>query len=169
MEAARPEKRESRISVPQKVSERFRPHQRLKKQRDFDRVFAEGQVVSDTTLVVNGCPNGLVWSRLGIVIPRQIRSAVERNRWKRWIREAFRRQQSELPAGLDLVVRPRKGATGNYHAIVFSLRMLTWKLARRLKRSAAAPTTLNDAQRSQIHHSEREKSATEKFNEDTQE
>ncbi|GIW96330.1 MAG: hypothetical protein KatS3mg110_4371 [Pirellulaceae bacterium] len=121
-----------------RVSERFRKHQRLRKQAEFDRVFAEGRVVSDATLVITGCRNQLGWSRLGVVVPRQVGSAVVRNRWKRWIREAFRRQQMRIPAGLDLVVRPRKGAAGNYHRIASSLVSLTRQLAHRLERSDPA-------------------------------
>ena len=62
-------------------------------------------------LVVQGCANGLPHTRLGLSVSRRVGNAVLRNRWKRIIREAFRTQRDELPVGLDLVVRPRRGAT----------------------------------------------------------
>ena len=61
-------------------------------------------------LVVQGCRNGLAYARLGLSISRRVGNAVLRNRWKRIIREVFRTRRSELPGGLDLVVRPRRGA-----------------------------------------------------------
>ncbi len=46
--------------------------------------------------------------RLGIVISRRYGSAVERNRAKRKIREAFRRCAKDLPH-VDVLVRPQAG------------------------------------------------------------
>jgi len=46
--------------------------------------------------------------RLGITASRRVGNAVERNRAKRVVREAFRRLRQELPAGLELVVIVRQ-------------------------------------------------------------
>lgn len=115
-------------------SERFRKKQRLQKQRQFDQVLRSGYGAADSMLVVTGCPNRLEWSRLGVMVSRRVGPAVVRNRWKRWIREAFRRQLGQLPAGLDLVVRPRRGAVGSYAAVASSLKSLAWQVARRCER-----------------------------------
>lgn len=48
-------------------------------------------------------------TRLGISVGRAYGSAVQRNRMKRLTREAFRRVRHQLPAGLDLIVVPRRG------------------------------------------------------------
>jgi len=47
--------------------------------------------------------------RLGITASRKVGNAVQRNRAKRLLREAFRCVRSELPSGLDLVVIVRQG------------------------------------------------------------
>ncbi|HEY6044800.1 MAG TPA: ribonuclease P protein component, partial [Nitrosospira sp.] len=52
-------------------------------------------------------PNGLMQSRLGLIVAGKIeRLAVRRNRVKRILREVFRARQQEW-AGLDMVVRLR--------------------------------------------------------------
>lgn len=47
--------------------------------------------------------------RLGITASRKVGNAVQRNRAKRLLREAFRCVRAELPRGLDLVVIVRQG------------------------------------------------------------
>ncbi|NDH95806.1 MAG: ribonuclease P protein component, partial [Planctomycetia bacterium] len=43
-------------------------------------------------------------SRLGLSVSRRVGHAVVRNRWKRRLRDVFRRLRERLPAGLDIVV-----------------------------------------------------------------
>ena len=102
-------------------SQQFPKELRLRRQRDFDRVYRQGKVLSNATLVIHTAPNELAYSRLGLSISRKVGSAVVRNRWKRLIREAFRCNRSQLPSGFDFLVRPRKGAVCNYAAIVQAL------------------------------------------------
>jgi ribonuclease P protein component len=110
---------------------------RLRGQADFDRVCRSGAFASDDVLVVNGCRNQLAHPRLGISVSRKAGHAVLRNRWKRLIREAFRQMQSTLPAGIDLVVRPRRGAVPVSQAIRESLPRLARRVAARLPRNPA--------------------------------
>lgn len=112
--------------------ERFTRHDRVRRQTDFVRVYANDAFVADDVLVVRGCGNELDISRLGLSISRKVGSAVVRNRWKRLLREAFRRQRSQLPRGYDFVIRPRRGATPHASAIADSLVRVLRKLARRL-------------------------------------
>ena len=51
-------------------------------------------------------------ARLGVSVGRKIGRAVQRNRVKRAIREAWRALSPELPAGRDYVIVARPGAEG---------------------------------------------------------
>jgi ribonuclease P protein component len=115
----------------------FRPEHRLKKQEDFDRIYQARVFAADDVLIVNGVLSHLPHPRLGLSISKKVGTAVVRNRWKRLIREAFRLQRVELPAGLDLIVRPQKGAKPDFEAISRSLPALARRIAARLQRKRA--------------------------------
>jgi ribonuclease P protein component len=55
-------------------------------------------------------PDAAAASRLGVTVTRKVGSAVERNRVKRVVREAFRLDPGLLPAGVDLIVIAKDGA-----------------------------------------------------------
>ncbi|MEM8735978.1 MAG: ribonuclease P protein component, partial [Planctomycetota bacterium] len=59
-------------------------------------------------------------------------SSSGQNRWKRLIREAYRAQKHQLPSGLLLVARPRKGAEPDLEQIRQAIRNLSRRLDRRL-------------------------------------
>jgi ribonuclease P protein component len=86
---------------------RFPPTMRLKRRKDFGRVYREGAIWKGKafTLRVRMNPDG---KRLGITISRSWGDAVERNRMKRKLREAFRHVVGELPAA-DIIVKPSPG------------------------------------------------------------
>ncbi|MCR4404321.1 MAG: ribonuclease P protein component [Candidatus Acetothermia bacterium] len=88
--------------------ERFARESRLRSRRDFQRVYREGRSFEDRCFRVvyrraGGPP------RLGLVAARRLGGAVERNRAKRVIREAFRTNKG-LFAGLELIVHLRPAA-----------------------------------------------------------
>lgn len=97
------------FSVPRLT---FRPRQRLAHANQFARVY--GAKISRTSgpLTVHAALNGELICRLGLSIGKRAGGAVQRNAFKRRIREAFRHIQHDLPAGegqgLDLVVSVRK-------------------------------------------------------------
>jgi ribonuclease P protein component len=124
------------------MSESFPKSAHLRKPAEFERVYAASTYVADAVLVINGAANELAITRLGLSISTKYGPAVVRNRWKRLIREAFRKARCDLPVGLDLVVRPKRGAEPVYAAIADSLPRLVQRLAKRIAaRPAAEPKT----------------------------
>jgi ribonuclease P protein component len=88
---------------------------RLSRSADFDRVFREGRSHASRHLVLYSFPRGDGAEReprLGVSVGRKVGGAVERNRVKRVLREAFWAVAPDLPAGYDfvLVARPDAGA-----------------------------------------------------------
>ena len=108
------------------------PSDRIRRQADFDAVYNSNRHAADDCLVVVAARNGLVGTRVGLSVSRRVGNAVVRNRWKRRIREAFRLQRRDLPPGLDLVYRPRRGASPSFHQIYESVRRLAIRVERKL-------------------------------------
>lgn len=136
MSTARPSNA-ARVTDPtEEVSQRFTKGMRLLKQEEFDRVFAAKLYQADGTLVINATGNDLDRTRLGLAISKKTGKATVRNRWKRLIREAFRLKRTELPVGLDLVVRPKRDAEPDFAAVQASLVRLSQRLARRVREAS---------------------------------
>ena len=129
--------RRTRMDLPDKppadpvLGQRFPKRLRIKLKRDFDRVFRGGKSVSDSRLIVHAVANDLAFSRLGLSVGRRNGPAHERNRLKRWCREAYRTGRASLPAGYDFVVRVRPGAEVGYALIAESMGRLLPQAARR--------------------------------------
>jgi ribonuclease P protein component len=91
---------------------------RLSKSADFDRVYRKGRSVASRHLVLYAFPREALeagvdgaGARLGVSVGRKVGGAVERNRTKRRIREAFWSLTDVLPAGHDFVVVARPSVT----------------------------------------------------------
>lgn len=77
--------------------------------------------------------NGLAWPRLGCVVSKKAGKAVTRNRLRRLYAAAFRAVKHELPAGVDVLVTPTRGAGEPALAdIERSLKKLVLQLADKL-------------------------------------
>ena len=85
---------------------------RLSRSRDFDAVHRRGRSVSSRFLVLYWLPQEEpAEPRIGFAVPRAAGGAVERNRIKRRLREAWRERLGQVPAGRDyvLIARPALG------------------------------------------------------------
>ena len=90
-------------------SERFAKARRVRRRREFQRVFDLSLRTKGRYFTVLVAPNETGTTRLGIVASRKLGNAVMRNRAKRLIRDIFRRT-AWLPVApaIDVVVIPRR-------------------------------------------------------------
>jgi ribonuclease P protein component len=74
-------------------------------------------------------------TRLGVTVTRKVGQAVVRNRIKRLVREAFRRERHLFEPGYDMVWVAKRTAAGTTFAnVVSDLQVLARKLKRRADR-----------------------------------
>ena len=79
---------------------------RMIRKGDFDRTFAGRCTAGDGLVVVYVLPNGLDHPRVGLAVGKRHGNAVQRNRLRRLLREAFRLEQHNLQAGFDYLLVP---------------------------------------------------------------
>jgi|CXWL01.1.fsa_nt_gi ribonuclease P protein component len=119
---------------------RFRTQERIRLRSEFDRIYSARRFASNDKLTVYILENDLDYSRLGLSVSRKVGGAVVRNLIRRRIKEAFRKNKTDVPLGLDIlcVVKPGPPATEQVYAE--SLRLLAARAAARQKKLPPAGT-----------------------------
>ncbi len=86
----------------------FSKSKRLVDNKQFKDVLARGVRVGKGMLMLYVAENDCGYPRLGVSVGKSYGKAVVRNRLKRLLREAFRQNQDQIPAGFDylFVVSP---------------------------------------------------------------
>lgn len=87
----------------------FSKKKRLASNKQFEAVLARKVRVANGLLVLYAAENDCGYPRLGISVGKSCGGAVERNRLKRLLREAFRQSQDRIPPGFDylLMISPQ--------------------------------------------------------------
>lgn len=97
-------------------------HERLRLRKDFDRVFRNGKVLQSDLFTVICVKNELTHNRIAVVVRKKFGKAHDRNKIRRWLKEAYRHMKNDIARGYDIVVLPRKALSEifkktSYHSI----------------------------------------------------
>lgn len=98
---------------------------RLRRPKEFRRVWSAGRSWVHALLVLWALPNDLDHVRVGITASRKVGNAVARNRARRLLREAARHLYPHIAAGWDLVLVARPTlATVKEHQVENALQFM---------------------------------------------
>jgi len=80
---------------------------RITKTKEYEKVYREGKKLTGKFVILHAKPNELDHPRLGITVTKKSGKAVIRNRWKRMLREIFRKEKEKFPS-FDMVFTAKK-------------------------------------------------------------
>lgn len=90
------------------LGERLRKEQRLRNSERIREICRNGQRVHGRSYILYWMSNESMFPRLAILVGRRCGRAHMRNRWKRQVREAFRRSSCLVDLNKDIVVRMKQ-------------------------------------------------------------
>ena len=93
---------------------------RLRRSEDYRKVQTQGRKVRQASLLVLYLPGEADQSRFGITVSRKVGNAVVRNRVKRWLREAIRRERQGAHGRWDVVFIAHPSAAEASYALIRS-------------------------------------------------
>jgi len=102
---------------------------RLRLKKDFEAVFAAGKKTVTRDLVMwhsGGCAD----KKIGLMVSKKTGGAVQRNRLKRLLREAFRLSKDELKESARLIIYPKAGCAMKNLAQARGALDAVWRRAR---------------------------------------
>ena len=107
------------------LTQNFPPSSRLKRRSDFIRLNKYGRRFVSGLLIFQysrdptqeTLRNSAKRARLGLTVVRKQGSSVERNRFRRRVREVFRRTRISLMTNLDINIRPKNSLPIDFHDI----------------------------------------------------
>lgn len=78
---------------------------RLKKRKDFERIFKKGKAIIDKFLFLKFFKNNLKNSRFGFIVSLKVsKKSTTRNRIKRQLKAIIKENLSDIKLGLDVII-----------------------------------------------------------------
>ncbi|MCX7951227.1 MAG: ribonuclease P protein component [Clostridiales bacterium] len=103
--------------------------ERIKRNAHFRLIYKKGKSISDSNLVMYYSKNGNNLNRIGVSVSKKVGNSVVRNRYKRLIREGYRKNKSIFKQGYDIIFIARNGILkSDYHGVEKSIISLLKKV-----------------------------------------
>lgn len=107
----------------------------LQKNRDFQKVYAEGVSHANRYFVMYVSENDRAGNRLGISVSKKVGNSVVRHHVKRLVKESYRLNENRFNSGLNIVVIARAGAASVSYREAESALLHLGKLHKIMKKS----------------------------------
>ncbi len=101
---------------------------KLSKTSEFKKIFSEGKRIEGKNLIIFILKNDHGFNRPGIIIKKETGKAVDRNRTRRWLKEALRQMDKKLSPGYDIIMLAKNSiGKSDYFEICRDLESLFYK------------------------------------------